>query len=56
MAASAVLKNTVSIEEWVAAIKEAKNCALLLPHSNLQEKNDFGSQSFISVKFLYICQ
>ena len=29
MAASAVLKNTVSIEEWVAAIKEAKKACIL---------------------------
>ena len=29
MAASAVLKNTVSIEEWVAAIKEATKACIL---------------------------
>ena len=55
MAASALLKNTVSFEEWMATTKETKkHCTLkkaTINHSNLKGKyvfmnNYFGSQFF----------
>ena len=57
MAASAVLKNIVSIEEWMAATKETKkHCTLkkLFPaikHSNLQEKMFLGITSLVHSLF-----
>ena len=68
MSASALLKNTISIEEWMDATKETKKHVFwkkLFPaikHSNLRGKNAFRTTTldhslfFMSLRFLYICQ
>ena len=57
MAARALLKNTVSIEEWMATTKETKkHCTLkkaTINHSNLQGKYVFMNNYFESHFFLY---
>ena len=61
MVASALLRNSVTIEEWLAAITFVKYCTLkkLLPAINSKEKNVFheqliyfGSQSFLMSLYL----
>ena len=57
MAANALLKNIVLIEEWIAATKETKEPVLwikLFPtikQSNQQEKNIFRNNYFLSQPF-----
>ena len=68
MGTSALLKNAVSIEEWMAATKEKKilysekNCSLRLSTVTYKEKMFLGTTTldhslfFISLRFLCICQ
>ena len=64
MAASALLKNTVSVEERMVASKETKkHCTLkkavpAIKHKKtcFYEQLPWISLSFISLRFLYICQ
>ena len=56
MAASTLLRKTVSSEDWVTATKETRRQKKLFPaikHSDLQEKNVFRNNYFGSVFSLF---